>query len=36
MPFCSTALDRFLHQLLLIEQLVGFLVDQQLVAIPPR
>ena len=27
-------LDRFLHQLVAVEQLVGFLVDQELVAIP--
>ena len=31
MPFCSTARDRFLHELLIVEQLVGFLVDQNVV-----
>ena len=36
MPFFSTALDRLLHELLLVEQLVGFLADQELVAIPAR
>ena len=33
MPLFSTGLDRFLHQLVLVEQLVGFLVDQDLVGI---
>ena len=33
MPLFSTALIDFLHQLIAIEQLVGFLVDQELVGI---
>ena len=31
MPFCSTDVDRLLHELLLVEQLVGFLGDQDVV-----